>query len=123
MNIDGTGPYKFVSYEDGVSIEFEAFSDFYKGEPAIKHWYGKIITDDNARAMAIEAGDIDLIEPHTTVPSSNMELLKSLDNIIVEKTDFEKWDPLLSTTRLNPSIISWSVRLWPMPLTMIGSLK
>ena len=102
MNIDGTGPYKFVSYEDGVSIEFEAFSDFYKGEPAIKHWYGKIITDDNARAMAIEAGDIDLIEPHTTVPSSNMELLKSLDNIIVEKTDFEKVGSIVINNEIEP---------------------
>ena len=102
MNIDGTGPYKFVSYEDGVSIELESFSDFYKVEPAIKHWYGKIITDDNARAMAIEAGDIDLIEPHTTVPSSNMELLKSLDNIIVEKTDFEKVGSIVINNEIEP---------------------
>lgn len=90
MNVDGTGPYKFISYEDGVGIEFEAFDKYFKGEPAIKYWHGKIITDNNARALAIEAGDIDLIETHTTVPSSNLPMLREADGVVVEKTDFEK---------------------------------
>ena len=102
MDLDGTGPYKFVSYDDGVSIEFEAFPDYFKGEPPIKHWYGKIITDNNARALAIEAGDIDLIEPHTQVPASNMDLLKSLDNVVVEKTDFEKVTSIVLNNEITP---------------------
>lgn len=90
MAVDGTGPYKFISYEDGVSIEFEAFDKYFKGEPQIKHWYGKIITDNNARALAIEAGDIDLIETHTSVPASNLPMLRETEGVVVEKTDFEK---------------------------------
>lgn len=90
MAVDGTGPYKFISYEDGVGIEFEAFDKYFKGEPPIKYWHGKIIVDNNARALAIESGDIDLIETHTTVPASNLPMLREAKGVVVEKTDFEK---------------------------------
>jgi len=100
MNLDGTGPYKFVSYEDGVGIECEAFDKYFKGEPAIKHWYGKIIADNNSRAMAIESGDIDLIETHTNVPASNLPMLQEANGVVVEKTDFEKVGSIILNNKL-----------------------
>ena len=33
----GTGPYKFVEWNKGESVVFEAFEDYFKGEPAIKN--------------------------------------------------------------------------------------
>lgn len=33
----GTGPYKLVKWNTGESLEFEAFEDYFKGEPPIKH--------------------------------------------------------------------------------------
>ncbi len=100
MNLDGTGPYKFVSYEDGVGIEFEAFDKYFKGEPQIKHWYGKIIADNNSRALAIESGDIDLIETHTAVPASNLPMLREANGVVVEKTDFEKVGSIILNNKL-----------------------
>lgn len=100
MNLDGTGPYKFVSYEDGVGLECEAFDKYFKGEPAIKHWYGKIIADNNSRATAIESGDIDLIETHTSVPASNLPMLQETEGVVVEKTDFEKVGSIILNNKL-----------------------
>lgn len=102
MDLDGTGPYKFVEYNDGVSIEFEAFEDYFKGEAPIKHWYGKIITDDNAREIAIESGEIDLIETHTSVPASNLPLLQQADGVVVETTNFEKVGSIPINTEIEP---------------------
>ena len=100
MNLDGTGPYKFVSYEDGVGIEFEAFDKYFKGEPQIKYWHGKIIADNNSRALAIESGDIDLIETHTSVPASNLPMLREAKGVVVEKTDFEKVGSIILNNKL-----------------------
>ena len=100
MDLDGTGPYKFISYEDGVGIEFEAFDQYFGGEVPIKHLYGKIIADNNSRALAIESGDIDLIETHTAVPSSNLPLLREAEGVVVEKTDFEKVGSIILNNNL-----------------------
>lgn len=102
MNPDGCGPYTLVKYEDGVGIELLAFPDYFKGEVPITHWYGKIITDNNARALAIESGDIDLVETHTTVPDSNIPLLREVDGLVVEDTDFETCMSLFFNTQIKP---------------------
>jgi peptide/nickel transport system substrate-binding protein len=33
----GAGPYKFVNWNRGDSVEFEAFEDYFLGAPSIKH--------------------------------------------------------------------------------------
>ena len=58
----GTGPYKFVSYTPGESVELEAFEDYWGGEPAWDAVTIRTIPDDSAREVALLAGDIDVME-------------------------------------------------------------
>ena len=76
----GSGPYKFVAWNKGESIELEAFDEYF-GEPAkIKHVIWKIIPEGSSRTMALEAGEVDVIVEVETTDVSRME---SMDNIIV----------------------------------------
>ncbi len=76
----GTGPYKFVKWNRGDSLEFEAFSDFFRGEPPIKHMTWKIIPEGSSRTIALEAGEIDFI---IEVEAMDAERLQSNDDIEV----------------------------------------
>ena len=58
----GTGPYKFVSWQEGTEIVLVANEDYW-GEPAkIKNVIIRVIPDDSARFLALQAGDIDALE-------------------------------------------------------------
>ena len=57
----GTGPYKFVKWNRGDSLEFEAFEDYFEGAPSIKNMTWKIIPEGSSRTIALEAGEIDFI--------------------------------------------------------------
>ncbi len=58
----GTGPYKFVSWQEGTEIVLVA-NENYWGEPAkIKNVIIRVIPDDSARFLALQAGDIDALE-------------------------------------------------------------
>ncbi len=57
----GCGPYKFVNWNRGDSVEFEAFEDYFLGAPKIKHMTWKIIPEGSSRTIALEAGEVDFI--------------------------------------------------------------
>lgn len=58
----GTGPYKFVSWQEGTEIVLVANEDYW-GEPAkVKNVIVRVIPDDSARFLALQAGDIDALE-------------------------------------------------------------
>ena len=100
MHVDGTGPYKFVSYEDGIALELEANENYWAGAPAIKYWHGKIVTDNNARALAMEAGDIDFVSTQVTIPQSSIATLEANDNVNVIYTDFMQCGSVMLNCRL-----------------------
>ena len=57
----GTGPYKFVSWTSGDNIMFERFDDYFEGPAKIKNVKWRIIPEDSARTIALEAGEVDLL--------------------------------------------------------------
>ena len=59
----GSGPYKFVSWKRGDSLEFEAFEDYFDKDhmPSIKHMTWKIIPEGSSRTIALEAGEVDFV--------------------------------------------------------------
>lgn len=57
----GSGPFRFVKWNRGDSIEFEAFEDYFGGAPAIKKMTWKIVPEGSSRTIALEAGEIDMI--------------------------------------------------------------
>ena len=76
----GSGPYKFVSWKRGDSIQFEAFEDFYEGAPSIKNMTWKIIPEGSSRTIALEAGEVDFI---VEVESMDADRLKENSDITV----------------------------------------
>lgn len=57
----GTGPFKFVSWKRGDTIELEAFNDYFEGRPKLDKVLLKIVPDNSARVVALESGDLDLV--------------------------------------------------------------
>ncbi|MGV8049104.1 MAG: ABC transporter substrate-binding protein [Anaerolineaceae bacterium] len=58
----GTGPYKFVSWQEGTEIVLVANEDYWGEAPKIKNVIIRVIPDDSARFLALQAGDIDALE-------------------------------------------------------------
>lgn len=56
----GTGPYKFVSFEPGTSIELIKNPDYWGGEPNIDRIIIQYSKDAAARTLLLKSGDVDL---------------------------------------------------------------
>ncbi|MDE7247148.1 MAG: ABC transporter substrate-binding protein, partial [Lachnospiraceae bacterium] len=56
----GTGPYKLESWDAGQSIVLVRNDAYFRGTPHIERVIFKIVTDDNAKALQMEAGEVDL---------------------------------------------------------------
>ena len=54
----GTGPFKFVEWVEGDSITVEANADYWGGAPGVEQIVFRVIADDSARFLALQAGDI-----------------------------------------------------------------
>lgn len=79
----GCGPYKFVSWDAGEKLTFEAFEDFYEGAPAIQHLTYMIIPESSSRTMALQSGDVDYV---IQVNAPDYELLVADENVeVLEK--------------------------------------
>ena len=86
----GAGPYKFVNWNRGDSVEFEAFEDYFLGAPSIKHMTWKIIPEGSSRTIALEAGEVDFI---IEVEAMDGDRLKENSNVeVIEYNDTsESW--------------------------------
>mgnify|MGYP002551619478 FL=1 len=58
--IIGTGPYKIESWDEGQAITLVKNEDYFKGEPSIDKIVFKIVPDDNAKALQLKSGELDL---------------------------------------------------------------
>ena len=56
----GTGPYRLERWAVGQSIVLTKNEDYYQGAPKIDTVIFKIVADDNAQAMQLESGELDL---------------------------------------------------------------
>ena len=56
----GTGPYKLESWDEGQAITLVKNEDYFKGTAKIDRIIFKIVTDDNAKAMQMRSGELDL---------------------------------------------------------------
>lgn len=70
----GAGPYKFLSYKDGV-VYFEANSEYFKGAPKTKYIsFQECMTDDD-KLNGVITGTIDVTEP-----SFSNEVIKAIES-------------------------------------------
>lgn len=56
----GTGPYKLESWEEGQAITLVKNKEYFRGEAGIDRIIFKIVPDDNARALQMQSGELDL---------------------------------------------------------------
>lgn len=56
----GTGPYKLERWDEGQAITLVRNEDYFKGKANIEKIVFKIITDDNAKALQMQSGELDL---------------------------------------------------------------
>ncbi len=56
----GTGPYKLAAWEEGQAICLKKNEDYFMGEPNIDEVIFKIVPDDNAKALQLRSGELDL---------------------------------------------------------------
>ena len=74
LEMMGTGPFKFVSREPGVSIVLERNADYYEeGKPYLDGITFVPYADEQTRVTALEAGDVDIIE---YVPWKDMDAIE-----------------------------------------------
>ena len=59
QNPVGSGPFKFVAYRPGESLEFAANEEYHNGAPQIARMFIPIIKDDLAGGQALVAGQVD----------------------------------------------------------------
>ena len=56
----GTGPYMLESWDEGQAITLVKNENYFKGPANIDRIIFKIVTDDNAKAMQMRSGELDL---------------------------------------------------------------
>ncbi|MFI5717853.1 ABC transporter substrate-binding protein [Nocardia sp. NPDC051750] len=56
----GSGPYRFVSWTPGVSVELTSYPEYWGGAPSIRNVTVLPVADPEARINGLLAGDIDL---------------------------------------------------------------
>lgn len=56
----GTGPYRLENWDVGQAITLAGNETYFKGSPNIDRIVFKIVTDDNAKALQMKAGELDL---------------------------------------------------------------
>jgi len=62
QNPVGAGPYKLTEWKHGQNITMEKFENYYLGEPNIDTVIFKIVEDTDARAMQLDAGEINFAQ-------------------------------------------------------------
>src|SRR5262249_28551591 len=58
----GTGPFKFVSWQNKDALELRRYDEYWGQRPAWSAIRMRPLTNDGARTAALLAGDLDLIE-------------------------------------------------------------
>jgi peptide/nickel transport system substrate-binding protein len=66
----GTGPFMVESWKKGQECVLKANPVYWGGKPRVESLVFKIIRDPDARAMALEAGDVDLISFRTSLTAT-----------------------------------------------------
>ena len=69
----GTGPFKFVEQRAGEYVVVERFADHWDGAAKLEKVTFRLIPEAMTRAMALEAGDIDVAVAITAVDAVRLK--------------------------------------------------
>lgn len=81
----GTGPYKFVSWKKGQSMELAANKNYCKGVPPVERVLIRIIPEPSTALMAFERGEVQALSPYIGQSiSGEMDRLRKKSDVQVE---------------------------------------
>ena len=83
IGIVGTGPYRFVRWQKGVGIEYEAFAGHWGGRPAWDQVKVRLLADGAERVKSLLAHEVQLIDQ---VPPSQIQTLRSVPGVKLFET-------------------------------------
>lgn len=107
---NGTGPYKLVSWDFNNELCMESFPDYWGGEPPTKYLNFKTIPDSSARLIALQTGQVDVIEKFT---QEDLETLRNTNGVVAETHNnngfrifqFGCNDPIISDTKVRQALV------------------
>ena len=95
QNPIGTGPFRFREWKKGSHITLERNQAYWKKDrPYLDQVIFRVIPDGAARAIALEAGEIDLA-PMNAVPQADIARLAQLGHLKLSNEGAEGLGPLL----------------------------
>jgi peptide/nickel transport system substrate-binding protein len=74
----GTGPFSFVDFTPGDSVEIERYDDHFRGAPALDGVRFQVIPDEGVKLTNLETGEVDWID---TVPPEQVDGLEGRDDL------------------------------------------
>ena len=83
-SVVGTGPYVLDSYVEAISKTFVKNENYWNGEVPYDGYTAFYMNDSTTKAMAIQSGNVDVVENVTT--TSDLEALKSSSAYTVKST-------------------------------------
>ncbi|MGQ0541871.1 MAG: ABC transporter substrate-binding protein [Blastocatellia bacterium] len=84
----GSGPYKFVAFDQGQNIvEMQAFPEYWNGAPKASKVRIKTVTDASALLAELQTGGVDLAPVPSNLPPDSLKALESSPNLKVEQFD------------------------------------
>jgi peptide/nickel transport system substrate-binding protein len=96
----GTGPFRFVKYTPGDSVELEKNPDYYAADKIkLDKVFLRIIPEAASRVAALRAGDIDMI---WNLPLETTPDLKRNADIVVDSKPSATWDALVMNNTKPP---------------------
>ena len=96
----GTGPFVFKEWKQGSHILLERNPNYWDpGKPYLDRIVIRFIADANARAVALETGEIHFA-PDTPVPLGQLEALKANPNLVIETRGYD-YQPIVYRLEFN----------------------
>ncbi len=76
----GSGPFKLKEYNEGDSIVYEKYDDYYRGKPSLDQVVIKLMPDQSAQEAALQNGEISMMR---VTNQTKLEKYSSDDNYTV----------------------------------------
>ena len=95
----GSGPYRFVGWQHGGGMEFEANPDYFRGAPKIKHVSVKFIHDQNTMLSELRTHEIDF---YYGFPPAQIAEVRGIPGIKVATISTLHWEHINFNTEKPP---------------------
>ena len=99
----GTGPFKFVSYDNAQQVcDVEAFADYWEGAPTLPSLRVRVISDMNALQAELQAGRVDIAPMPTSLSPDAVKRLENDPNLQVKVFNGSNVNLLTINTAASP---------------------